>query len=147
MWEIDLPANEINSVYHTQKLPVVKCAQGGLNVSFTLRETPVFFVTRHERYKKCFSRNTAINHLAHFMTHKVFECSGFVEREPDYRVFINGTEMWERGAVTEKYIAAQRRCQRRIRKIIRRQREIERWHQKHESIKRQYAELLSKKPF
>jgi hypothetical protein len=35
--------------------------------------------------KRCFSRDTAIRHLAHFLTSHAFASSGFAERHPDTR--------------------------------------------------------------
>ena len=72
MQEIKFPLNKNSFVSHIKKMSEAD----GINAALTLSETPVFFITRHGRYKKCFSRNTAINHLAHFMTHKVFERAG-----------------------------------------------------------------------
>lgn len=53
---------------------------GGIEVAFQLRPEPVYFVMRHGRHKKCFSRETAINRLAHFMTEKVFKRAGVSSR-------------------------------------------------------------------
>ncbi|HEN3243059.1 TPA: hypothetical protein ACGPOD_004647, partial [Yersinia enterocolitica] len=39
---------------------------GGIEIAFQLRPEPVYFVMRHGRRKKCFSRETAISRLAHF---------------------------------------------------------------------------------
>lgn len=53
---------------------------GGVEVAFQLRPEPVYFVMRNGRRKKCFSRETAINRLAHFMTEKVFKRAGVKSR-------------------------------------------------------------------
>ncbi|ELH4632102.1 hypothetical protein Q9V79_001462 [Salmonella enterica] len=112
---------------------------------------PLFVSVRHERHKKCFSRDTAIRHLAFFMTTKAFGRSGFIQRQPDVRVIHpEYGETWQRGAVTREYQIAHQRCVRRLRLILARKREMEKWYKKWDSMHDRYVkereELKASKP-
>lgn len=89
---------------------------------------PLFVAERHGRIKKCFSRDTAIRYLAFFMTTWTFEASGFKCRHPDVKVChpVHG-EVCQRGAVTREYFIAHQRCERRLRRILARKREMQKW--------------------
>lgn len=95
---------------------------------------PVFVARRHGRIKKCFSRDTAIRYLAFFMTTWAFECSGFQTNHPDVLVERDGFEMCQRGEVTAEYIAAHQRCMRRIRRILARKRDMQKWREKWDAM-------------
>ncbi|EDL6702617.1 hypothetical protein CV173_24285, partial [Salmonella enterica] len=60
--------------------------------------TPVgnlFVAMRHGRMKRCFSRDTAIRWLAHFLTSHSFTRSGFKQRHPDFLVEQDhGEQVW-----------------------------------------------------
>lgn len=113
---------------------------------------PLFVSVRHGRHKKCFSRDTAIRHLAFFMTTKAFGRSGFIQRQPDVRVIHpEYGETWQRGAVTREYLTAHQRCVRRLRLILARKREMEKWCQKwdsmHDLFVKEVDKLQASKPF
>ncbi|ASA52257.1 hypothetical protein ID436_000581 [Salmonella enterica] len=113
---------------------------------------PLFVSVRHGRHKKCFSRDTAIRHLAFFMTTKAFGRSGFIQRQPDVRVIHpEYGETWQRGAVTREYLIAHQRCVRRLRHILARKREMEKWCQKwdsmHDRFVKEVDKLQASKPF
>ncbi|EIM5529128.1 hypothetical protein LNM54_000840 [Salmonella enterica subsp. enterica] len=98
---------------------------------------PVYFVERHRRTKKCFSRDTAIRYLAFFMTTEAFGRSGFIQRHPDVKVVhpLNPElNCWQRGAATLEYYKAHKRCVRRLRRLLARKREIQKWKEKHKVI-------------
>ncbi|CNH89505.1 hypothetical protein ACSMDF_13600 [Yersinia enterocolitica] len=98
---------------------------GGVEVAFQLRPEPVYFVMRHGRRKKCFSRETAINRLAHFMTEKVFKRAGVKSRVGEtYTTLEDGRIAHNRGEHTIDYIIAHSRCMRRIRRLLAKRREI-----------------------
>ncbi|EPZ8124477.1 hypothetical protein ACXV6R_002320 [Yersinia enterocolitica] len=97
---------------------------GGIETAFQLRTEPVYFVMRHGRRKKCLSRETAINRLAHFMTEKVFKRAGVDSRIGDIYTEIDGSIHWDRGEPSPDYIAAHTRCVRRIRRLLAKRREI-----------------------
>lgn len=112
---------------------------------------PLFVAAHHDRVKKCFSRDTAIRYLAFFMTSHVFERSGFEQRYPD-AVEINptgGTRIL-RGAVTHEYYVAHQRCMRRLRLILAKKREMQKWCEKwdafHDRVVKEQAELQACKP-
>lgn len=113
---------------------------------------PLFVSVRHGRHKKCFSRDTAIRHLAFFMTTKAFGRSGFIQRQPDVRVIHpEYGETWQRGAVTREYLIAHQRCVRRLRHILARKREMGKWCQKwdsmHDRFVKEVDKLQASKPF
>ncbi|EMX9222920.1 hypothetical protein ACF97O_000885 [Citrobacter koseri] len=113
---------------------------------------PLFVARRHGRIKKCFSRDTAIRYLAFFMTTWAFEASGFRCRHPDVKVChpVHG-EVWQRGGVTKEYHFAHQRCERRLRRILARKREMQKWCAKwdafHDRVVKEQAELQTSKPF
>jgi len=116
-------------------------------------ETPVgklFFVERHGRTKKCFSRDTAIRYLAFFMTSHSFACSGFRQRHPDVRIDRDDIPMWRQGETTAEYLAAHQRTVRRLRRILASKREAQKWLVKwdamHDRYVKEQAELQASKP-
>ncbi|MGS4661374.1 hypothetical protein [Citrobacter farmeri] len=112
---------------------------------------PLFVAQRHGRIKKCFSRDTAIRYLAFFMTTWAFEASGFMCRHPDVKVShpVHG-EVWERGDVTKEYHFAHQRCIRRLRRILARKRDMQKWCEKwdamHDRFVKEFDELQANKP-
>ncbi len=109
---------------------------------------PLFVAEYHGRMKKCFSRDTAIRYLAFFMTSHAFARSGFQQRHPDVRSIhpVHG-EVWERGCVTREYHMAHQRCVRRLRRILARKREMQKWCEKYDAWVAQRDELMKLKPF
>lgn len=114
---------------------------------------PLFVAQRHGRIKKCFTRDTAIRYLAFFMTTWAFEASGFELRYPDVqKVHPVNPELncWLRGDATHEYREAHQRCVRRLRRILARKREAQKWLAKWDSMHDRYvkeqAELQATKP-
>lgn len=112
---------------------------------------PLFVAQRHGRIKKCFSRDTAIRYLAFFMTTWAFEASGFKCRHPDELIDLeHGEQAWRKGEATTKYVEAHQRCIRRLRRILARKREAQKWLAKWDSMHDRYvkeqAELQASKP-
>lgn len=100
---------------------------GGIEVAFQLRPEPVYFVMRHGRRKKCFSRSAAINNLAHFMTQKVFDRARKASSRPNYKVIIDdatGDTAWKKGETLPVYWDCHSRALRRIHRLLARRREI-----------------------
>lgn len=112
---------------------------------------PVYFVRRWGREKKCFSRDTAIRRLAHFMTDKAFQRSGFTVNLPDRRIIRDGVEMWQRGELTGEYEQAHQRCVRRLRLILARVRQRREWQTKWDAFvertEKEREALKACKPF
>lgn len=108
---------------------------------------PLFVAVRHGRTKKCFTRDTAIRYLAFFMTTWAFEASGFMCRHPDVKVH---GEVWKRGDITKEYHFAHQRCVRRLRRILARKRDMQKWCEKWDAMHDRYVkereELQSRKP-
>lgn len=134
----------------------IKTITESIIVAFHKYDTPVgplFVAKRHGRIKKCFSRDTAIRHLAFFMTTMTFERSGFPQRHPDEKVTSPGVphEMWRNGESTDEYLAAHQRCVRRLRRLMARQRAMDEWKKKWDAMHDRYVkerdELQSRKPF
>lgn len=125
-----------------------------IDLAFQIHHTPVgklFVAMRHGRMKRCFSRDTAIRYLVFFMTTWAFEASGFMCRHPDVKVShpVHG-EVWERGGVTKEYHFAHQRCVRRLRRILARKRDMQKWCEKWDAMHDRYVkereELQSSKP-
>ena len=88
---------------------------------------PLFVAVRHGRTKKCFTRDTAIRYLAFFMTTEAFRRSGFQQRHPRVRIDRDDMEVWRDGETKAEYLAAHQRCERRLRRILNRKREMQKW--------------------
>lgn len=103
---------------------------------------PLFVAVRHGRIKKCFTRDTAIRYLAFFMTSEAFERSGFEQRHPDVQAvhpLKPELNCWLRGGVTHEYFMAHQRCVRRLRRILARKREMEKWCEKWDAMHERYV--------
>lgn len=111
---------------------------------------PLFVAVRHGRTKKCFTRDTAIRYLAFFMTTEAFERSGFPQRHPRERIDRADMEVWRDGETKAEYLAAHQRCVRRLRRILARKREMEKWCEKWDAMHERYVkerdELKATKP-
>ncbi|TDT01650.1 hypothetical protein [Erwinia rhapontici] len=118
-----------------------------IDAAFIAVTSPVYVVTRHGRSRRFLSRSSALNNLVHFMVTGAFDKAGIPTNGPSTPVLINGHMAEKRGDLTEGYWNAYHRTYRRIMKLLARQRDIQKWHLKHEQVKQQYAELLSNKPF
>lgn len=111
---------------------------------------PLFVAARHGRQKKCFSRDTAIRYLAFFITTEAFRRSGFQQRHPRVRIDRDDMEVWRDGETKAEYLAAHQRCERRLRRILTRKREMQKWCEKWDSMHDRYTkevnELQASKP-
>lgn len=124
-----------------------------IDVAIQKFETPVgtlYAAQHHGRIKRCFSRDTAIRYLAYFMTSHSFARSGFKERHPDVRIDRDDIPMWHRGETTNEYLAAHERCVRRLRRILARKRDIQKWFAQwdamHDRYVKELEELRAAKP-
>lgn len=127
-----------------------------IDLAFQIHHTPVgnlFVAMRHGRMKRCFSRDTAIRYLAFFMTSEAFERSGFEQHHPDVQAvhpLKPELNCWQRGGVTHEYFMAHQRCIRRLRRILERKREAQKWLAKwdsmHDRFVKEQAELQASKP-
>lgn len=118
-----------------------------LNTALATISAPVYVVTRYGRSRRFLSRSSALNNLVHFMVTGTFDKAGIPTHEKPTPVLVNGHMAEKRGELTDGYWSAYHRTYRRVMKLQARQREIQKWHLKHEQVKQQYAELLSNKPF
>ncbi len=111
---------------------------------------PLFVAVRHGRIKKCFTQDTAIRYLAFFMTSEAFYRSGFEQRHPDVRIDRDDIQMWRRGETTAEYLAAHQRTIRRLRRLLARKREMQKWcaawDAMHDRYVKEVAALQSNKP-
>ncbi|WP_079964555.1 hypothetical protein [Salmonella enterica] len=127
-----------------------------IDLALQIHHTPVgdlYAAIRHGRMKRCFSRDTAIRWLAFFMTTETFRRSGFELRSPDVQaVHPLNPELncWQRGGATVEYIVAHQRCVRRLRRILARKRDMQKWCAKWDAMHDRYVkereELQSSKP-
>ena len=125
-----------------------------IGLALQKHHTPVgdlYAAIRHGRMKRCFSRGAAISLLAHFLTSHSFARSGFKQRDPDYLVEQDhGEQVWRRGETTDEYRRAHQRTVRRLRRILARKREMQRWCEKWDAMHDRYVkereELKASKP-
>lgn len=111
---------------------------------------PLFVAARHGRQKKCFTIDTAIRYLAFFMASEAFNRSGFEQRHPRVRIDRDDMEVWRDGETKAEYLAAHQRCVRRLRRILSRKREMQKWCEKwdamHDRFMKERSELQASKP-
>ncbi|EEE1025902.1 hypothetical protein B6171_005423 [Salmonella enterica subsp. enterica serovar Miami] len=108
---------------------------------------PVYFVQRNGWKRRTFSRKAALNSLAYCMVVDVFLLFGWPLRYPDIPLSPGHVQ---RGELTVEYREAHERCVRRLRRILARKREIQKWHAKWRSMHDRYVkeqkELQASKP-
>lgn len=104
---------------------------------------PLFVAARHGRQKKCFTIDTAIRYLAFFMTTQAFNRSGFQQRHPRVRIDRDDIEVWRDGETKAEYLAAHQRCVRRLRLILSRKREMQKWCEKWDAMHDRYVKELN----
>lgn len=104
---------------------------------------PLFVAARHGRQKKCFTIDTAIRYLAFFMTTQAFNRSGFQQRHPRVRIDRDDIEVWRDGETKAEYLAAHQRCVRRLRRILSRKREMQKWCEKWDAMHDRYVKELN----
>lgn len=119
----------------------------GITTAFEHKPILVYVINRHGRQYKCFSRNTAINKLAHIMTQKAFDVIKKPSRHPDTPIQREGYISYQRGETLPEYWRCHKRAVRRIRLLLNKKREIEKWEEKHTKLKQAYSELIFTKPY
>lgn len=119
----------------------------GIEDAFQLKQQPVYVVTRHGRSKKSFSRETAIRRLAHFMVQKTFDRAGVPTHEGGYQKEEGGVIHFHRGEITLGYWQAHHRCERRIRKLLARKREKEKWQREYDEWASKHDDLMKRRPY
>lgn len=119
----------------------------GIDDAFQLKQQPVYVVTRHGRSKKSFSRETAIRSLAHFMVQKTFDRAGVPTHEGGYQKEEGGVIHFHRGEITLGYWQAHHRCERRIRKLLARKREKEKWQREYGEWASKHDDLMKRRPY
>jgi hypothetical protein len=119
----------------------------GIDDAFQLKQEPVYVVTRHGRSKKSFSRETAIRRLAHFMVQKTFDRAGVPTHEGGYQKEEGGVIHFHRGEITLGYWQAHHRCERRIRKLLARKREKEKWQREYDEWASKHDDLMKRRPY
>lgn len=119
----------------------------GIDDAFQLKQQPVYVVTRHGRSKKSFSRETAIRRLAHFMVQKTFDRAGVPTHEGGYQKEEGGVIHFHRGEITLGYWQAHHRCERRIRKLLARKRDKEKWQREYDEWAAKHDDLMKRRPY
>ncbi|WP_387693250.1 hypothetical protein, partial [Photorhabdus sp. RM71S] len=101
-------------------------SDNGIDDAFSIHELPVYVVSRHGRSYKRWSRDSAINRLAHIMTQKVFNRAGRETNYPTQLIISKDNEAhWKAGELLPNYIQCHKRAVRRIRLLLKRRKEIE----------------------
>ncbi|TDB41607.1 hypothetical protein [Photorhabdus khanii] len=104
----------------------------GIDNAFSIHTLPVYVVSRHGRYYKRWSRDSAINRLAHIMTQKVFNRAGHKTNYPTQPIIGEDDEVhWKIGGLLPNYIQCHKRAVRRIRLLLKRRKEIDVLHKKY----------------
>jgi len=80
-------------------------------------DAPVYVVSYNGNKFRCFSRNTAIKRLSHYMTRRMFDRAG-IETRPITRIDRDDTNILWINKPIKRYWNAQERCHRRLRKLI-----------------------------
>ncbi|MBG6243577.1 MAG: hypothetical protein EKE20_18090 [Candidatus Symbiopectobacterium sp. Dall1.0] len=78
---------------------------------------PVYVVSHHGKKFRCFSRETAIKRLSHFMAQRMFHRAG-IETRPVTKIDRDDTIIHYVNRPIERYWLAQARCERRLRKLL-----------------------------
>ncbi|WP_080206175.1 hypothetical protein [Salmonella enterica] len=124
-----------------------KRTASAIDMSFRKTSQPVYVVVRHGDVKRCFSRNTALRCLAKFMTKEVFRRAGIpVEYAPVREIHLEG-EVWVTQGLTDEFQRAHQRCVRRLRRILARKRDMQKWSKKYDAWVAQHDELMKQKPY
>lgn len=121
-----------------------------IDQAFERKPQIVYVVSLHGYVKRCFSRDTALKHLAKFMTAKVFQHAGLPAEYAPVREMRPEGEVWVRQGITNEFNRAHQRCIRRLRRILAKKREMqkwcERWDAMHDSYVKEREELQATKP-
>ncbi|EBJ7480638.1 hypothetical protein DQZ30_15510 [Salmonella enterica subsp. diarizonae] len=108
---------------------------------------PVYFVERNGWKRRTLSREAALNSLAYYMVVDVFLLFGWPLRYPDIPLSPGHVQQ---GDLTVEYREAHKRCVRRLRRILARKREMQKWLTKwdafHDRTVKERAELQASKP-
>ena len=122
---------------------VDKRTASAIDLAFRKVPQPVYVVMRHTDVKRCFSRNTALNHLARFMTKEVFRRAGIpVEYAPVREIRPEGEVLVAQG-LTDEFQRAHQRCVRRLRRILARKRDMQKWCEKWDAMHDRYVKELN----
>ncbi|EAQ6362771.1 hypothetical protein DOH76_12060 [Salmonella enterica subsp. enterica serovar Oranienburg] len=105
---------------------------------------PVYFVERNGWKRRTLSREAALNSLAYFMVVDVFLLFGWPLRYPDIPLSPGHVQ---RGDLTVKYREAHERCVRRLRRILARKREMQKWLTKWDALHDQLTEMKASRPY
>ncbi|EEH9027078.1 hypothetical protein FVX38_21280 [Salmonella enterica subsp. enterica serovar Newport] len=81
------------------------------------------------------------------MTTKVFWCAGLPVEYAAVREMRPEGEVWVRQGRTVEFNRAHQRCIRRLRRILTRKREIQKWNEKYDAWAVRWDELMKQKPF
>lgn len=110
-----------------------------IDSAFAKELQPVYVVSRHGYSRRFLSRSAAISNLAHYMVTKTFHRAGLNTNEPDEPVFSNGILVNRMVQHTQQYLFAHKRCMRRIRRILERKRETQKWLEKWDAMHDRYV--------
>lgn len=110
-----------------------------IDSAFAKDMQPVYVVSRHGYSRRFLSRSAAISNLAHYMVTKTFQRAGLNTNEPDEPVFSNGVLVNRMGQHTQQYLFAHNRCMRRIRRILERKRNMQKWLEKWDAMHDRYV--------
>ncbi|MCT8350122.1 hypothetical protein LGZ99_23730 [Photorhabdus temperata] len=129
-------------------------SDSGIDDAFSIHTLPVYVVSRHGRYCKRWSRDSAINKLAHIMTQKVFSRAGRDTNYPVQPVISEDNVVnWTIGELLPEYISCQKRAVRRIRLLLKRRKEMDELRKKYidafceyERLRKEFINITKQQP-
>lgn len=118
---------------------------GGINCALIKVFAQIYVVNRHGVYKRYLSRSAAINKLAQVMATSVYQRLGLPIHEDD--VYDTERKAWIRGYLLHDYIHCRERAIRHIRRLLAKQRKIDKWNKEYQRWVETRDELYKRKPY
>ncbi|CNI76874.1 hypothetical protein ACMVCI_003531 [Yersinia enterocolitica] len=118
---------------------------GGINRALIKVFAQIYIVNRHGVYKRYLSRSAAINKLAQVMATYVYQRLGLPIREDD--VYDTERKAWIRGDLLHDYIHCRERAVHHIRRLLAKQRKIDKWNKEYQRWVETRDELYKRKPY
>ncbi|HEN3337926.1 TPA: hypothetical protein ACJ2X1_004361 [Yersinia enterocolitica] len=118
---------------------------GGINCALIKVFAQIYIVNRHGVYNRYLSRSAAINKLAQVMATYVYQRLGLPIREDD--VYDTERKAWIRGDLLHDYIQCRERAVRHIRRLLAKQRKIDKWNKEYQRWVETRDELYKRKPY
>ncbi|UIN00055.1 hypothetical protein [Yersinia ruckeri] len=117
---------------------------GGINHALIKVYAQIYIVNRHGVHKRYLSRSAAINKLAQIMATSVYQRHGLAIRKDD--IYDSERNTWVCGDLRHDYIRCCKRAIRHIRRLLAKQREIDKWNEEYKKWVEMRDDLYKRKP-